>query len=194
MFQVRVHGRGGQGVVTTAELLSVAAFLDGRYAQAFPSFGAERTGAPVEAYCRIADTPIRLREPARHPDAVILQDAVLRRRVDVLAGLVDGGWLVVNSTRDFDDLELHRLGVRLRRDRAVIVPATDLALEHIGRPLPGTALLGAFAAATGQISLDGLAAAVDRRFPEHLAKANLEAARAAYALVAPARRREPAHA
>jgi pyruvate ferredoxin oxidoreductase gamma subunit len=180
MFQVRIHGRGGQGVVTTAELLSVAAFADGFHAQAFPSFGAERTGAPVEAYCRIADYPIRLREPVRNPDAVILQDAALRRHVDVLAGLTPDGWLVVNSLRSWDDLGLSRYGDRLRFERTVIVPATSLALEHIGRPLPGTALLGAFAAATGQLTLDGLVTAISRRFPPQLAEPNVAAARAAY--------------
>src|SRR5262245_56386427 len=90
MFQVRVQGRGGQGVVTTAELLSVAAFADGRHAQAFPSFGSERTGAPVVAFCRIDDRPIRVREPIARPDAVIVQDPTLLHQVDVFGGLVDG--------------------------------------------------------------------------------------------------------
>ena len=73
MFQVRIHGRGGQGVVTATELLSVAAFREGRHAQAFPSFGSERTGAPVVAFCRIDDRPIRLREPILAPDALIIR-------------------------------------------------------------------------------------------------------------------------
>jgi len=189
MFQVRIHGRGGQGVVTTAELLSVAAFADGRHAQAFPSFGAERTGAPVEAYCRIADYPIQLRERVRNPDAVILQDAAMRRHLDVLAGLAPGGWLVVNSVRCWDALGLSRYGDRLSFERTVIVPATNLAVELIGRPLPGTALLGAFAAATGSVSLEGLVSAIRRRFPPHLAESNVAAALAAYHRVG-----EPAHA
>ncbi|HEY8472592.1 MAG TPA: 2-oxoacid:acceptor oxidoreductase family protein [Natronosporangium sp.] len=189
MYQVRIHGRGGQGVVTTAELLAMAAFADGRHAQAFPSFGAERTGAPVEAYCRIAAHPIRLREPVRNPDAVILQDAALRRHVNILAGLAPGGWLVINSVRCWDALGLSRYGERLCFDRTVIVPATDLAMQHIGRPLPGTALLGAFAGATGQISLEALITAIRRRFGPHLAEPNVAAARAAYQRVT-----EPAHA
>ncbi len=87
MFQVRIHGRGGQGVVSGAEMLSVAAFLEGRYAQAFPSFGSERMGAPVMAFCRIDDKEIRLREPVLEPDALIIQDPTLLHQVDLFKGL-----------------------------------------------------------------------------------------------------------
>src|SRR5690349_22662399 len=86
MFQIRIHGRGGQGVVTAAELLSVAAFREERHSQAFPSFGSERTGAPVVAFCRIDDKPIRLREPVVVPDALIIQDPTLLHQIDVFAG------------------------------------------------------------------------------------------------------------
>ena len=87
MFQIRIHGRGGQGVVSGAEMLSVAAFLEGRYAQAFPSFGSERMGAPVMAFCRIDDKEIRLREPVLEPDALIVQDPTLLHQVDLFSGL-----------------------------------------------------------------------------------------------------------
>jgi pyruvate ferredoxin oxidoreductase gamma subunit len=187
MFQVRIHGRGGQGVVTSAELLSVAAFVEGRHAQAFPSFGAERTGAPVEAYCRIAEVPIRLREPVRHPDAVIVQDATLRRHLDVFAGLVAGGYVVFNSLRDWEGLGLDAYADKLCRERTVIVPATELAIEHIGRPLPGAALLGAFAALTGQVRLEAVTVAIRKRFPARLADGNVAAATAAYHYVTPVR-------
>jgi pyruvate ferredoxin oxidoreductase gamma subunit len=183
MFQVRIHGRGGQGVVTSAELLSVAAFVEGRHAQAFPSFGAERTGAPVEAYCRIAEVPVRLREPVRHPDAVIVQDATLRHHLDVFAGLVTGGYVVFNSLRDWEGLGLGAYTDKLCRERTVIVPATELAIEHIGRPLPGAALLGAFAALTDQVSLEAVTVAIRKRFPARLADGNVEAATAAYRYV-----------
>src|SRR5689334_6866891 len=99
MFEVRIHGRGGQGVVTAAELLSVAAFLEGRHAQAFPSFGSERTGAPVVAYCRIADREIRTREPIVAPDALIVQDPTLLHQVAVFEGLRPDGYLLINSTQ-----------------------------------------------------------------------------------------------
>jgi pyruvate ferredoxin oxidoreductase gamma subunit len=193
MFQVRIHGRGGQGVVTAAELLSVAAFLDGKYAQAFPSFGAERTGAPVEAYCRIAGTAIQLREPVRHPDAVIVQDATLRRYLDVFAGLQTGGYVLINSLRDWDELGLDTYGQRLCRDRTVIVPATELALDHIGLPLPGAALLGGFAALTDRVGLDSVNAAIRGRFSGRVADGNVDVATAAYQLVG-AHLKEPARA
>ena len=102
MLEIRIHGRGGQGVVTAAELLSVAAFRDGHEAQAFPSFGSERMGAPVVSYCRIADAPIRLREPVSTPDAVIVVDSTLLHHVDVFSGLVAGGYVLINSTRSVE--------------------------------------------------------------------------------------------
>src|ERR1700739_2612502 len=103
-FQVRIHGRGGQGVVTAAEMLSVAAFNEGRFAQAFPSFGSERTGAPVVAFCRIDERPIRTREPVVEPDALIIQDPTLLHAVDVFAGLVPAGYVLLNSSRSFREL------------------------------------------------------------------------------------------
>ena len=98
MFAVRLHGRGGQGIVTTAELLAVAVFDEGAHAQAFPTFGSERTGAPVAAYCRIDDVPIRTHEPITVPDALIVADPSLFAQVDVLAGLRADGFLVINAT------------------------------------------------------------------------------------------------
>ena len=102
MFQVRIHGRGGQGVVSAAEMLSVAAFLEGKHAQAFPSFGSERMGAPVMAFCRIDDREIRLREPVLAPDALIIQDPTLLYQVDLFSGLAQGGYVLINSTRSVD--------------------------------------------------------------------------------------------
>src|SRR5512144_1122108 len=146
MFQVRFHGRGGQGVVTAAEVLSYAAFLEGKHAQAFPSFGSERTGAPVVAFCRMDDREIRLREPILEPDALIVQDPTLLHQVDVFAGLKPGGYVLLNTSRSFAELGLESL---LKTMKACTVPATDLALKHIGRPVPNAALLGAFSAFTG---------------------------------------------
>jgi pyruvate ferredoxin oxidoreductase gamma subunit len=179
MFQVRIHGRGGQGVVTAAELLSVAAFREGRHAQAFPSFGSERTGAPVVAFCRIDDRPIRLREPIVAPDALIVQDPTLLHQVDVFSGLRPGGLILLNSTR-----EPERLGLGELDARVVAIAATEVAREHVGRPLPNAALLGAFAALSGLITLDSLSAAIRDRFPARVAEANVAAATAAHALIA----------
>ena len=109
MFAVRIHGRGGQGAVTAAELLSVAAFDEGRHAQAFPTFGSERTGAPVVAFCRIDDRPIRLREPITDPDAVIVQDPTLLHQVDVFGGLADDGFVRHQHASSFEELGLAEL-------------------------------------------------------------------------------------
>jgi len=99
MFEVRIHGRGGQGVVTAAELLAVAAFREDRHAQAFPSFGSERTGAPVVSFCRIDDKPIRIREPIAEPDALIVQDPTLLHQVDVFGGAGAEAYILINTAR-----------------------------------------------------------------------------------------------
>lgn len=109
MFEVRIHGRGGQGVVTAAELLSIAAFLEGWHAQAFPTFAAERTGAPVVALRRIDDHEIRSREPVMRPNALIIQDATLLHQINLFEGLVPSGYLLINPARSFDGLGLGRI-------------------------------------------------------------------------------------
>ena len=177
MYQIRIHGRGGQGVVTAAEMLSIAAFREGKHAQAFPSFGSERTGAPVVAYCRIDDKEIRLREPVMQPDALIIQDPTLLHQVDVFAGLAPGGTILINTTRSFEDLGLKEL---VHRFRTCTVPATDLALKHVGRPVPNAALLGGFSALSRQISLASVTAAIGEKFSGKVAAGNIAAAREAF--------------
>jgi pyruvate ferredoxin oxidoreductase gamma subunit len=184
MFQVRIHGRGGQGVVTAAEVLSIAAFREGKHAQAFPSFGSERTGAPVVAFCRIDDKEIRLREPILEPDFLIVQDPTLFKAIDVFQGLKPDGYLLVNTNRDFTALHLAEVVAGLPAGHARVVPATDLALKHIGRPVPNAALLGAFAALTGVVHLHSVAAAIHEAFPGKIGEANVAAAMAAYQAVA----------
>jgi pyruvate ferredoxin oxidoreductase gamma subunit len=183
MFQVRIHGRGGQGVVTAAELLSVAAFREGRHAQAFPSFGSERTGAPVVAFCRIDEQPIRLREPILAPDALLIQDPTLLHQVDVFGGLVPDGYILINTSRTFDDLGLGEFVSGFSPAHVCTVPATEMALKHVGRPLPNAALLGGFAALTGRTSLDSVNAAIRDKFPGKVAAANVAAAAAAFEYV-----------
>jgi pyruvate ferredoxin oxidoreductase gamma subunit len=182
MFQVRIHGRGGQGVVTAAELLSVAAFAEGRHAQAFPTFGSERTGAPVVSFCRIDDQPIRAREPITQPDGLIIQDPTLLHQVDLFDGLGPDGYLLVNSARGFEELGLGELVRRLRAERLLTIPATELARESLGRPLPNAALLGGFAALSGVVSLESVAAAIRERFAGRVGEANVAAAEKAHAL------------
>lgn len=188
MFQVRIHGRGGQGAVTAAELLSVAAFADGRCAQAFPSFGSERNGAPVESFCRIDDDQIRSREPVSEPDALIVLDVTLIHQVDLFSGLCPQGFVLVNTSRSLEELGLGSLSTRIHADRIQTCPATELALAELGRPLPNAALLGGFAAQTGQVSIGSVEAAVRQRFVGPVADGNVNAARAAYHLVELARK------
>jgi pyruvate ferredoxin oxidoreductase gamma subunit len=183
VFQVRLHGRGGQGVVTAAEVLSVAAFLAGRHAQAFPSFGSERTGAPVVSYCRVSEHPIRTREPINDPDALLILDPTLIHQVDLMAGLGADGYVLVNTARDIDDLGLGAITERLAVERCLSVPATDLALEHLGRPIPNIVLLGGLAAVTGLVPIDAVVAAIEDRFTGPTAAGNVAAARAAYGFV-----------
>jgi pyruvate ferredoxin oxidoreductase gamma subunit len=180
MFQVRIHGRGGQGVVTAAELLSVAAFIEDRHSQAFPTFGSERSGAPVTAFCRIDDAPIRSHEPIAHPDAVIVQDPTLVHQVDLFGGLGEDGYVLVNSSRSFHELGLGDLEDRFRHDRLLTAPASALAREHLGQPKPNAALLGGFAALSGLISLDSLDRAIGERFGGRVAEGNRAAAHAAF--------------
>jgi pyruvate ferredoxin oxidoreductase gamma subunit len=183
MFQIRIHGRGGQGVVTAAEILSVAAFGEGRHAQAFPSFGSERTGAPVVSFCRIDDFEIRTREPVMEPDAVIVQDVTLIHQVDLFSGLSKDGYVLVNTSRDFDELGFGDFFSEFRPERLVTCPATELALELLGRPLPNAALLGGFAALTGQITMTAIDKAVRDRFAGAVGERNAAAAAAAFSFV-----------
>ncbi len=184
MFQVRIHGRGGQGVVSGAEMLSVAAFLEGRHAQAFPSFGSERMGAPVMAFCRIDDRPIRLREPVTAPDALIVQDTTLLHQVDLFNGLQPDGYILLNSTRSFEALGLGELAHDFHHFRMCSCPASELAMKHVGRPVPNVPLLASFAAMTGAIRLESVIAAIRDKFPPKVAEANVRAAEEAYALAA----------
>lgn len=182
MFQIRIHGRGGQGVVTATEMLSVAAFMEGRSAQAFPSFGSERMGAPVMAFCRIDDKPIRLREPIADPDALIIQDPTLLHQVTVFDGLSSKGYMLINSGRPIESLGIDDVVRKLPPHHARAIPATELALKHVGRPLPNAALLGGFCAVTGRIKLASVEAAIRQKFPGPIGEKNIAAAREAYIL------------
>jgi pyruvate ferredoxin oxidoreductase gamma subunit len=178
MFGIRIHGRGGQGVVTAAETLSLAAFLEDRHAQAFPSSGSERTGAPVVAFCRIATAPIRVREPIVAPDCLLVQDPTLLHEVDVFGGLRAGGTALVNSTRT-----PQQLGVGDLDARVLTVPAEQIARRRLGRPLPGAPLLGGFAAMHDLVSLASVQAALRARLPGAVGEANAAAAGDAHAHV-----------
>jgi pyruvate ferredoxin oxidoreductase gamma subunit len=183
MFQVRIHGRGGQGVVTAAEMLSIAAFQQAKYAQAFPSFGSERTGAPVVAFCRMDDKEIRLREPIMQPDALIIQDPTLLYQVDVFSGLKKDGYILINTAKGFDELGLTDFVKEFRAERLLTVPATEIAYKHVGRPVPNAVLLGGFAALSAAITIDAVADAIRQKFSGKLADSNIAAAREAHEYV-----------
>ena len=174
MREIRFHGRGGQGAVTAADILSVAAFYDGKYCQAFPFFGVERRGAPVMAFARINDKFIRQRNQIYEPDYILVQDATLLEVLDVAQGLKPNGKAIINTEKEKDELSL-------KTDAEIVtVNATKIALDVLGVPIVNTALLGAFAAITGEVTLDSLKKAVNKRFPEKLAAKNVKAVEVAY--------------
>ena len=157
MKELRIHGRGGQGSVTAAELIATAAFAGGVHAQAFPAFGVERRGAPVQAFVRFSNEKIRLRSQVYEPDYIIVQDSTLIRDVNVFAGMSEGGIAIINTEKK-GEYALPE-GVRL-----IVIDATQIALEEIGLPITNTTLMGAFAAASGEITLDALKDAIEERF------------------------------
>jgi pyruvate ferredoxin oxidoreductase gamma subunit len=160
MIEVRFHGRGGQGAVTSAELMALAAIDEGQYAQAFPSFGPERRGAPVVAFLRVSTSQIRIRSKVYQPDVVVVLDPTLLDIVDVAAGLKPKGLMVINTSKSFD---------QLRKDygfkgRLAVVDATKIALEEMKVPITNTTMLGALIRATGIISLDSMDKPLAGRF------------------------------
>ncbi len=176
MRELRIHGRGGQGSVTAAELIAVAAFKSGVFSQAFPAFGVERRGAPVQAFVRFSDEKIRLRSQVYEPDYVIVQDSTLIKDVNVFSGMKKGGIILINTSGD-----IH--GTIPDGVRYIPIDATRLALDILGVPITNTTLMGAFAAASGEISLEALEEAVRERFSGSLADKNVAASRASYDLV-----------
>ncbi len=180
MLQIRIHGRGGQGVVSAAEIISVAAFREGKHAQAFPSFGSERMGAPVMAFCRIDDREIRLREPIMTPDALIIQDPTLLHHVDLFQGLAASGYVLLNSGRSPEELGIDELFARVPRQHVCTLPASELAREHLGKPLPSGALLGGLAALTGWLKISSVQAALREKFAGVSGERNAAAALSAF--------------
>jgi pyruvate ferredoxin oxidoreductase gamma subunit len=140
-------------------------------------------GAPVVAFCRIADKEIRLREPILEPDCLIVQDPTLFKVIDVFAGLRGDGYLLVNTNKTFADLHIGQVVDRLSKGHAVIVPATEIAMKHVGRPVPNAALLGAFAGLTQFVRLESVEHAIEQAFPGKVGAANIAAAREAHEFV-----------
>ncbi len=159
MYQIRIHGRGGQGVVTAAELIAIAAFNDNYEAQAFPSFGVERTGAPIEAFARIDDQAIRTREHVYEPDALIIQDPTLIGTVDLSKGCHPDTLVIINSTVPKENLKLN-----FPLENVYVIDATKIALKLLGKNIVNTIILGTFANHTELISLNGLKKAIEQKF------------------------------
>jgi pyruvate ferredoxin oxidoreductase gamma subunit/2-oxoisovalerate ferredoxin oxidoreductase gamma subunit len=177
LIEIRFHGRGGQGAVVASNILAVACFLEGKHVQAFPAFGVERRGAPVEAYIRIAETKVLVRTNVYTPDHVVVMDPTLIEVVDVSRGLKAGGTLLLNTDRGPEDFD------RFHDFSVCTVDATRIALRHrLGsrtHPIVNTSILGAFSRATGLVSLDAVCAAIHEEVPSHH-EDNAEAAREAF--------------
>ncbi len=180
MFQIRIHGRGGQGVVSASEMLSIAAFEEGNHSQSFPSFGSERMGAPVQAFARIDNKKISLREPVMEPDLLIIQDPTLFHAINVFEGLKKDGYVLINSGKSIADLGIESALKGFDKDHVVCIPATELAIKHIKRTTPNTVLLGGFAAMSDSLKLEALNIAISKKFKGKVGKANINAATAGY--------------
>lgn len=174
MIEVRFHGRGGQGAVTAADILAIAAFHDGKYCQAFPVFGTERRGAPVAAFARIHDRFIRIRSQIYEPDYVVVQDASLLDVVNVADGLKKEGAIIINTEKNPEQLKLKT------QAKVHTINATKIALDVLGVPIVNTTMLGGFAALTGVVTLSSLKKAIELRFSEKLAAKNIKAVEVAY--------------
>lgn len=175
MLEVRIHGRGGQGGVTSAEIVALAAINEGKYAQAFPSFGPERRGAPVLSFIRIDERKIRARYEIREPDVVVVLDPSLIEVAGVTSGLKPGGILVVNSGKPVEELK-QRYGIAAR---TAVVDATGIARQILGLPITNTTMIGALVRATGAVDLESLVGPLKHRFG-NLAEKNIAVCRRAY--------------
>jgi len=175
MLEVRWHGRGGQGAVTSVEMLALAAIGEGKYAQGFPSFGPERRGAPVEAFNRVDDTRIKKRQRIYHPDVVVVLDPGLITLVNVAEGLKPEGLLIINTSKSFKEIEPYLQF----KGRIALVDASKIAWEELGVPITNTTMLGALVKMTDIVKLESLNEPIEHRFGR-IAKKNLAAMKRAY--------------
>jgi pyruvate ferredoxin oxidoreductase gamma subunit len=178
MFEIRFHGRGGQGVVLASTVLASAFFKEGKFVQAFPSFGAERRGAPVMAFTRVSDQEIRERFGIYKPDCLVILDASLTKQEGTTSGLKKGGWIIINSEGNPDDyasLDIYRVAA---------IDANSIARKYkLGSPsmpIINTTILGAFAKVTQEVTIESVIAAIEENSPvkpEENARAALDAYR-----------------
>jgi len=175
MIEIRFHGRGGQGSVTCAELLALAAIGEGKYAQAFPSFGPERRGAPVVAFCRISDQPIKIRANIYEPDIVLVLDPTLLKIVNVAAGLKPNG-IIVTTSKDSPEAVKETLRIK---NRVAVVDAIKIAMEVLGVPITNTAMLGSLIRASDVVKRESFIHPIKERFGR-IAEKNIAAFERAY--------------
>lgn len=167
MKEIRIHARAGQGAITTAALLGFSYFNEGKYPYAFPNFGAARMGAPMNAFVRVDSKPVRLRSQIYEPNYVIIVDPTLMRGYNCFSGLKEDGIIIINGK---EDIQLPKLKAK---QKIFVVPASEIALRNIGRPMGNTTLIGAFAAATGELKLDNIVAVVKNRFSGKAQEGNI---------------------
>jgi 2-oxoacid:acceptor oxidoreductase gamma subunit (pyruvate/2-ketoisovalerate family) len=175
--EIRWHGRGGQGAWTASELLAKAAILEGKYIQSFPEFGPERMGAPVNSYTRISNKPINLHCSVYNPDVVVVLDPTLLKTVPVTRGVKEDGVLVINTREAPKEI---RKRLNLETGKVWTVPATDIAIRVLGRPITNTAMIGAVVRATRIVSLESIEKAAKERFPPNVAEKNIAIIKEAY--------------
>ncbi|MGE5425621.1 MAG: 2-oxoacid:acceptor oxidoreductase family protein [Bacillota bacterium] len=181
MMEIRLHGRGGQGIVTASELMALSAHIEGYEAQAFPAFGVERSGAPIQAFVRISRQPIVLREQVYEPDFLIIADSTLLGDEAIVSGIKKNTKIIVNSSAPKEEILRILPGVAAKN--ISVIPATDIARRYLNKPFANTALTGAFAFSSRLISLPSLLKAIEENFAgrnDKLIKDNKQAAIAAY--------------
>ncbi len=174
MKEIRIHARAGQGAITTAALIGFAYFKEGMYPYAFPNFGAARMGAPMNAFVRVDSKPVRVRSQIYQPDYVIIVDPTLMRGYNCFSGLKDNGIAIINGQEGTDAPKLKP------KQKAFVIPANEIALNTIGRPLANTTLIGSFAAATGELKLETILEVIKSRFSGKALEGNIEAVKQGY--------------
>lgn len=176
MKEIRVHGRGGQGVVLASEIFVAALIEEGKYAASFPFFGFERRGAPIVAFIRFDDKPIRQKDQIYAPDCVVVMDPTLLNAVNTYQGIKAGGTAILNEGRDIEAIDLPR-----EIDRVGLVDATAICLDLLKAFIPNIAMAGALCRTTGWVSLEALVSALKEYLPSGIRNPNVEVLRRAYA-------------
>lgn len=179
MIEIRWHGRGGQGAWTASNLLALAALKEGKYVQSFPTFGPERMGAPIMAFTRISDEPIEIHCNVYTPDAVVVLDPTLLSPNTIIKGLKKEGYIIANYRGKPESLA-EKLGIKGSEFKVYTVPATDIAVEILGRGITNTAMLGALIRAIGIVKLNSIYEALKERFPGKIGELNIKVVEKAY--------------